>query len=131
MSIRADGSDIEITRREAFLAGPQYAVHGTPGAEIVDGLAPAPNEYRIVKPRFSAFFGTKLDLILRRLGVAEVVLCGTQYPNCIRATAFDAISLGYQTFIITDATSRLPKKSGSPIYVIFATSAFDAFRSMS
>jgi len=102
---RSDGSDIEITRREVFLKGPQYVVPGTSGAEIVAGLAPAPNEYRIVKPRFSAFFGTELDLILRRLGVVEVILSGTQYPNCIRATAFDAISLGYQTIIVTDATS--------------------------
>ena len=102
---RADGSDIEITRREAFLAGPRYAVPGTQGADIVAGLNPASGDYRIVKPRFSAFFGTELDLILRGLGVTEIVLCGTQYPNCIRATAFDAISLGYQTVIVTDATS--------------------------
>jgi len=59
----------------------------------------------VVKPRFSAFFGTELELILRRLGVDSVVVCGTQYPNCIRATAFDGLSYGYHTVVITDATS--------------------------
>ena len=102
---RADGSDIEISRRAAFLAGPQYVVPGTPGAEIVEALRPVSGEYRIVKPRFSAFFGTELELILRRLEVTDVAICGTQYPNCIRATAFDALSHGYLTTVITDATS--------------------------
>jgi nicotinamidase-related amidase len=102
---RADGSDIEISRREAFLAGPPYAVPGTKGVEIIDALSPIAGEYRVVKPRFSAFFGTELELILRRLGVDSAVVCGTQYPNCIRATAFDALSYGYPTTVITDATS--------------------------
>jgi nicotinamidase-related amidase len=102
---RDDGSDIEITRRDAFLAGPSYAVPGSKGVEIVESLAPIHGEYRIVKPRFSAFFGTELDLILRRLNIGRLVICGTQYPNCIRATAFDGLSHGYETVVITDATS--------------------------
>ena len=102
---RADGSDIEISRRDAFLAGPSYAVPGTKGAEIVHELTPNAGEYRIVKPRFSAFFGTELDLMLRRLAIDSLVICGTQYPNCIRATAFDGLSNGYPVFVITDATS--------------------------
>jgi nicotinamidase-related amidase len=102
---RSDGSDIEISRRDGFLAGPQYVVPGTKGAEIVDALVPIAGEYRIVKPRFSAFFCTELDLILRRLSVTDVVICGTQYPNCIRASAFDSLSHGYLTTVITDATS--------------------------
>jgi nicotinamidase-related amidase len=102
---RSDGSDIELTRREAFMAGPKYAVPGTPGAQIIAELAPLPGEYRIVKPRFSSFLGTELDFMLRRLGVAQIVICGTQYPNCIRATVYDAISFGYWTTVLTDATS--------------------------
>lgn len=102
---REDGSDIEMTRREAFLAGPSYVVPGSKGSEIVEALAPRAGEHRIVKPRFSAFFATELELILRRLGIGRLVICGTQYPNCIRATAFDGISYGYETVVITDATS--------------------------
>ena len=102
---REDGSDIEISRRDAFLAGPSYAVPGSKGVEIVESLAPVYGEYRIVKPRFSAFFGTELELILRRLNIGRIVVCSTQYPNCIRATAFDSLSHGYDTVVITDATS--------------------------
>jgi nicotinamidase-related amidase len=101
---RADGSDVEITRHERFLRAP-YAVPGTPGCEIVAELTPLPGEYRVVKPRYSGFLGTELDFMLRRLGVTDLVVCGTQYPNCIRATIFDGVSYGYNVVCVTDATS--------------------------
>jgi len=44
-------------------------------------------------------------LMLRRLAVTHLVMCGTQYPNCIRATIFDAVSLDYRVTLVTDATS--------------------------
>jgi nicotinamidase-related amidase len=101
---RADGSDVEYCRLDGFKKR-QVAVPGTPGCEIVAELAPLPGEYRVVKPRFSAFMATELDFMLRRLGVQHVVICGTQYPNCIRATAYDAICFAYRTTVLTDATS--------------------------
>jgi nicotinamidase-related amidase len=101
---RPDGTDVEGFRRAQFLARP-CLVPGTPGAQIVAELAPWPNEHVLVKPRFSAFMGTPLDLLLRRLGVGALVVCGTQYPNCIRATVMDAACLDYAVTLITDATS--------------------------
>jgi nicotinamidase-related amidase len=102
---RGDGSDIEITRLEPFMDHRKYVVPGTEGCEIVDPLKPRPGEYRIVKSRFSAFMKTELDFILRRLDIQHVVVCGTQYPVCIRATIYDAISYGYTVTLLTDATS--------------------------
>jgi nicotinamidase-related amidase len=49
--------------------------------------------------------GTPLDLLLRRLGVDELVVSGTQYPNCIRATVLDAVCLDYAVTLVTDACS--------------------------
>jgi nicotinamidase-related amidase len=102
---RPDGSDIEFTRRDSFLKQKTYVVPGTKGCEIVESLKPLAGEYRIVKQRFSAFMNTELDLILRRLGVTHLAVCGTQYPNCIRTTIYDAVSYGYHVINITDATS--------------------------
>ena len=59
----------------------------------------------IVKPRFSAFFCTELELILKRIKTDDIVICGVQYPNCIRATALDSVSYDYSTTVITDATA--------------------------
>jgi nicotinamidase-related amidase len=102
---RPDGSDVELTRMNNFLNNTKAAIPGTWGCEIVKELTPLENEYRIVKPRFSAFMQTELEFILRRLAIKKILICGTQYPNCIRATAYDAICFDYDTTVITDATS--------------------------
>jgi nicotinamidase-related amidase len=102
---RADGSDAESFRRHAFSGGRGVCVAGTPGADIVPELSPLPGELRLRKTRFSAFLFTEFDALLRRLGVRVLVLAGTQYPNCIRATAVDAAARDYATLVVTDATS--------------------------
>lgn len=102
---RADGSDVEITRVDRFRKNGPFAVPGTRGCEIVDELKPAPGEFRIVKNRFSAFMATELDFILRRLRVGRIAVAGTQYPNCIRTTVFDGVSLGYDVTVLVDACS--------------------------
>ena len=102
---RADGSDIESNRLDGFLRKSRYLVPGTRGCEIVDPLRPIEGEYRIVKNRYSCFMKTELDFMLRRIGVTHLVVCGTQYPNCIRATIFDAVCYGYNVINIIDATS--------------------------
>jgi len=102
---RADASDVEITRREAFLREGGFIVPGTSGAEIVEELQPQEGEYVIIKPRWSAFFNTELLLILNRLGVKRVVLTGTTTPNCIRTTAYDAVAYDFETIVLSDGTS--------------------------
>ena len=100
---RRDGSDVEIIRQELFRKQP-FAVEGTPGAAVVDELAPLPGEYVIPKIRMSAFIGTELDLMLRTLGVTDLVVAGIQTPNCIRTTVFDAIAYNYPVVLASDAT---------------------------
>lgn len=102
---RIDGSDIEINLLDNFLNKQKRVIPGTEGCEIVDELKPLKGEYRIVKNRFSGFMKTELDFILRRLGINRIVICGTQYPNCIRVTVFDGVSYGYIVQLLTDATS--------------------------
>jgi nicotinamidase-related amidase len=102
---RSDGSDIEITRLDNFLERSKTVVPGTEGCKIVNELNPLPGEYRIIQNRFSAFMNTELDFMLRRLNITHLVICGTQYPSCIRTTVFDSVSYGYYTILVTDGTS--------------------------
>lgn len=102
---RSNGSDVEITRLDSFLQNGGYAVAGSKGCEIVDELRPIESDYIVIKQRFSAFMQTELDFMLRRLGVIHLVVCGTQYPTCIRTTIFDAVANGYRVINIIDATS--------------------------
>jgi nicotinamidase-related amidase len=100
---RPDGSDVEIVRQELFRKQP-FAVVGTSGAAIIQELAPGNGEYILTKTRMSAFIGTELDLMLRTLGVTNLVVCGIQTPNCIRTTVFDGIAYNYPVMLVDDAT---------------------------
>ena len=102
---RGDGTDAEKFRMPLFQTGKGITVKGTPGCAPAPGLEPVQGEYRIIKKRFSGFFRTDLDLILNRLGRPRLVICGTQYPNCVRATVTDAISLDYDVTLLTDGCS--------------------------
>ena len=102
---RPDGTDVEYTRRELFQNGGGICVAGTPGARIVVELTPRSGDYVLTKQRFSAFLGTELDFLLRRLRVETLVVAGTQYPNCIRATAVDALGRDYRVIVVSDACS--------------------------
>jgi nicotinamidase-related amidase len=99
---RKDGSDVEITRQELFRKHP-FAVEGTHGAAVIEELAPLPGEYVIPKIRMSAFIGTELDLMLRNIGIEELVVTGIQTPNCVRTTVFDAIAYNYPVVLVEDA----------------------------
>jgi ureidoacrylate peracid hydrolase len=79
-------------------------VDGTPGVEIFPELAPAPGEHVIKKHRYSAFFATDMDLILREWGIDSVVISGTTTENCCHATARDAMFHNYKVAFLADAT---------------------------
>lgn len=102
---RPDGSDVEKARVPLFSNGSGICVPGTKGAEIINALAPLPGETILRKLRFSAFFQTELDMLLKRFGVNTLIVTGTQYPNCVRGTAVDAMSHDYTPIVVTDACS--------------------------
>lgn len=105
---RNDGSDVELTRYAAWKSGGRAcgpASEGPNSAQAPEALRPRAGDYTIIKPRWSAFFQTELDLILRRLDVRTVILAGTTTPNCVRTTCYDAIALEYNTVVLTDCCS--------------------------
>ena len=105
---RANGSDVELTRYRGWRDGGAPLAPGSTGPGSVETppeVTPRPGDYTIVKPRFSAFFQTELDLILRRLGVHTLYLAGPTTPNCIRTTCYDGISLDYNVAVLTDCCS--------------------------
>lgn len=76
------------------------------GSELAGGLSPLGGEHVVSKKRFSAFFATHLASMLRRLGVTHVVIAGVQTPNCVRATAYDAVSEDFPAVsVLADATA--------------------------
>lgn len=100
---RADGSDVDRSRRELFARRPFLVA--SPGADLVAGLSVEPGDYLVEKCRWSAFYATDLDLLLRRLNVDRLYLAGVQTPNCIRTTACDANARDYECVVLSDATA--------------------------
>ncbi|WVZ76899.1 hypothetical protein U9M48_024818 [Paspalum notatum var. saurae] len=100
------GRDVELFRRRFYSGGKGPAVKGSKGAELADGLVIKDEDYKLVKPRFSSFFATNLDSVLKTTGIKNLVVVGVQTPNCIRQTVFDAVALDYEKVtLITDATA--------------------------
>ncbi|HJA08632.1 MAG TPA: cysteine hydrolase [Candidatus Mailhella merdigallinarum] len=100
-----DGGDAEPCRRHLFRAGGGVCVAGTTGAAVVDELTPLPGERKLVKTRFSGFYRTSLEDELRALGISTVLVAGTQYPNCVRGTAVDALYRDFRVIVVSDACS--------------------------
>jgi len=79
-------------------------VDETAGVDIYPEVAPQGDEVVIKKHRYSAFFGTDLDIILRTRKIDTVVITGVTTENCCHATARDAMFHGYKVAFISDAT---------------------------
>ena len=114
-SHRADGATSALLRTDTDTRlrpwGPEgpdrrpVVAGGTPEAQVVDELAPRPNEYLIPKYRWSAFHQTYLELALRRRGITTIVLVGGTTEIGIASTAYAARDLDFDLVIVSDACS--------------------------
>ena len=82
-------------------------LQGTWGGEVVEELAPRPGEYLLRKRRYSAFFGTDLDLLLRERGVGRLYLTGVLTNICVYATALDGAMRGYGISVFKEGVASL------------------------
>jgi nicotinamidase-related amidase len=73
-------------------------------ASFPEGLV-EPSDFIITKRQWGAFYGTELDLQLRRRGVRTIVLGGVATNFGVESTARDAWERGYEVVIAEDATS--------------------------
>ena len=83
---------------------------GTKGYEIIDELKPGPDDIIVRKRRFSAFYQTDMELILRNIRGAErpadtVIICGTVTNVCCESTARDAYFRDFKVVFGTDICS--------------------------
>jgi nicotinamidase-related amidase len=75
-------------------------------SELVDGLA-GPSDIRVTKHQWGAFYGTDLDVQLRRRGIKTVVLGGIATNMGVESTARQAQEAGYDVVLAEDATTSL------------------------
>jgi nicotinamidase-related amidase len=93
---------------EEFRLFPSHCVKGSWGAEVVEELKPEkdnPLVYVIEKTRFSGFYKTELEELLKKLKVDELWLTGVCTSICVMDTAKDAYERGFKLTVVKDAVA--------------------------
>jgi nicotinamidase-related amidase len=122
---RPDGSNADIVRKLAIEQGARIAAPGSRGSQIASELLPnlveldhelllsgelqqvGRREHMMYKPRWGAFYQTKLERHLRDSGSDTVVFAGCNFPNCPRTSIYEASERDFRTVLVSDAVSGL------------------------
>jgi nicotinamidase-related amidase len=121
-----DASNVDLCRRQLVEDGARLLMTGAPGTQLAPELLPEPDltldselllgggaqllgprEVAIYKPRWGAFFGTPLEDHLRTQQVSTLVFSGCNYPNCPRASIYEASERDFRLVLARDAISGL------------------------
>jgi len=82
-------------------------VEGSVYAEFMPGFAPIDNEPLVVKHRYSGFYATDLERVLRTLRVETLFVGGVNTNNCVLATTFDAHARDFRVIVLQDACGSM------------------------
>jgi nicotinamidase-related amidase len=80
------------------------------GGELVEAIAPRDGETFVVKPRYSAFDHTPLELILRELEVERLLVGGLSTEGCVAQTTIDARELGFKVSVLANACATTDER---------------------
>jgi len=97
---------LKTMRARPELAG-QLLARGGWDYALVDALAPQPGDIQVHKTRYSAFFNSQLDSILRARGIRTIVFVGIASNVCVESTLRDGFHLEYFGVMLEDATHHL------------------------
>jgi nicotinamidase-related amidase len=98
--------EFEPDLRDAFpemrSKGISITIRGTRGSEIISELEIASSDAVVIKKRYSAFYGTNLDLLLANLSPDALILAGINTHACVRMTAIDAYQRDWPVVLAAD-----------------------------
>ncbi len=100
----------------AVLRRPEHQLEGTAATELTPGIGPAPSD--LVSSRrhgVSPFTGTALDATLRALGAGVVVVAGVSVNMGVFGLCVEAVNLGYQVVLVTDAVAGVPAEYAAEV----------------
>jgi ureidoacrylate peracid hydrolase len=87
--------------------GLPVAVEGSSSSQVIPELDPCPEDYYIVKNRWSAFHQTFLDLALRTRGINTIIISGASTDIGVTATVFAGRDMDYHMIIVRDACASV------------------------
>lgn len=101
-AMKADFSDAPLASKKS---GKAVVVEGTEGYELLDGLNFREADYRVIKRRYSGFFGTNSEQILDKEKVDKLVVCGINTHACVRMTVIDAYQRDFEVIVARDGVA--------------------------
>lgn len=104
-----DGRDVLKPMTDESIQPPTNRLSGWD--ELVPQLGVTVQDYVVTKRQWGAFFGTDLDLQLRRRGIDTIVLCGIATNIGVESTAREAFQYGYNQIFITDAMTTFSEEA--------------------
>ncbi|MBL7211845.1 MAG: isochorismatase family protein [Desulfobacteraceae bacterium] len=99
-------------------------IYGTWGADIIEELKPLQEDIIVRKQRYDGFFGTNLDIILRTLGVRNLLFIGIATNVCVESTIRHAFFLDYFPILVSDAVSQMGSDITQQATILNVQSAF-------
>ncbi len=96
---------LKTMRKRPELQGKLLAKGGWDYA-LVDELQPKPGDIVVPKTRYSGFFNSQFDSILRARGIRNLVFCGIATNVCVESTLRDGFHLEYFGVMLEDATHQ-------------------------
>jgi nicotinamidase-related amidase len=109
--VRVMGTSETVLKPVADTSFPMRGDRPKDWADIVPELGPEPQDVLIPKKQWGAFYGTDLDLRMRRGGYDTIVLTGIATTYGVESTARFAYEYGYQQIFVEDAMSDLSKEA--------------------
>jgi maleamate amidohydrolase len=106
-TVREDGWDAggwawKNSRTDEDVTAPKTTGFNRDGNEIMDEIAPSPQDIVIYKHKPSAFSGTPLSGFLNDLGADSLLVTGTTTSGCVRASVIDAFSNNYRVAVVEE-----------------------------
>ena len=89
---------------------PGMCLEGSPESEVHPQLAPLTGEKQVLKHRYSAFYNTDLETVLRCLKVEDLVITGVMTNLCCESTARDAYFRDHRVFFLADGTGSVSEE---------------------
>ncbi|RKK05526.1 pyrimidine utilization protein B [Pseudoroseomonas wenyumeiae] len=106
---------LKTMRRRPELEG-RFLAKGGWDYALVDALAPQPGDFVVPKTRYSGFFNTNMDSLLRARGIRNLIFTGIATNVCVESSLRDAFHLEYFPVMLEDATHH-----AGPDYIQKAT----------
>ena len=91
---------MELERNE-----PEHCIEGTKGVEIIEELKPEERDYVVIKRRYSGFYLTDLEIIMKGLKKNTLILTGVSTNVCVFATVLDAHQRDMRNIVLSDCVA--------------------------